>query len=83
MYISDKDVERIVRQGGVIKIDYWAYDIFAESLERMGFRCEGSMVVENYDGSVYRNERGDEVMVGTRRLRQPITVVKSIPKEFL
>jgi hypothetical protein len=79
MHISGKEVERLVRDGGMIKVDYWVYDLFAERLEKMGFRRTGRDSFIGFDGSTYRNERADEVMIATRRLGPPITVVKSMP----
>lgn len=82
MHISGKDVDRLVRDGGAVKVDYWAYDLFAERLEKMGFRRRSGIDQEGpitLDGSIYRNERGDEVMVATCRLGQPLTIVKSTP----
>jgi hypothetical protein len=79
MHISGKEVERLVREGGTVKVDYWAYDLFAERLEKMGFRRTGKDSFSGFAGSTYRNERADEVMVATRRLGQPLTVVMSTP----
>jgi hypothetical protein len=79
MYVSLMEIDRIVREGDTVKVDYWAYDLFAERLEKMGFRRMGKDSFSGFDGYTYRNERADEVMIATRRLGQPITVVKSTP----
>ena len=82
MYISSKDIDYIVRSGGVAKFEYWAYDIVADRLEKTGFRrksgilCNGPLTM---DGSIYCNDRGDKVVVTTHRTVGPITVIKSIP----
>jgi hypothetical protein len=79
MYISSKEVERLVREGGMVAINDWAYDLFAEMLEKMGFQRTSRDSLNGFDGFTYRNERSDEVMIATRRLGEPLTVVKSTP----
>lgn len=82
MFISDRDIDQIVKTGGEVAIQYWAYDIVAERLEKTGFRrrsgveCQGPLT---FDGSIYVNDRGDKVVVTTHRTVGPITVVKSTP----
>jgi len=82
MYISLREIDRLVREGGEVAINYWAYDLVAGRLEKSGFRrrsgveCQGPL---NLDGSIYCNEQGDKVVVTTHRTIGPITVVKSIP----
>jgi len=82
MYVSIREIDRLIRGGGEVAIQYWAYDIVAERLEKAGFRrrsgveCQGPITL---DGSIYVNERGDHVVVTTHRTIGPITVVKSTP----
>jgi len=81
MYISGKEFERLVRDGGKLKVNYWAYDLFAERLEKMGFRHKQRIKYESSfysEGSWYTNEQGDEVVLMTNRLG-PLTVINSIP----
>jgi hypothetical protein len=82
MHISGKEVERLVRDGGAVKVDYWVYDLFAERLEKMGFRHEQRIEYESplySEGSSYINEQGDKVVLMTNRLGQPLTVLNSFP----
>jgi hypothetical protein len=82
MYISLKEIDRLVREGGEVAINYWAYDLVAGRLEKSGFRrrsgveCKGPLT---FDGSIYVNERGDHVVVTTHRTVGPVTIVKSTP----
>lgn len=81
MFISFRDLDLIVKNGGMARIDYWAYDIVADRLEKTGFRrrsgveCQGPIAL---DGSIYCNAAGDRVVVTTHRFVGPITIVRSI-----
>jgi hypothetical protein len=79
MFISRKEMKRLVKQGETAQINYWVYDIVAGHLEEMGFKrrsgigCEGPVKL---DGSIYCNEAGDRVVVATHRFA-PYTVVSA------
>jgi hypothetical protein len=82
MFVSTREIDKIVKQGGNAHINYWAYDIVAERIEKIGFRrrkeikCQGPF---SLDGSIYCNDDGDEVVITTHRF-MPFTTVTSIPK---
>lgn len=79
MFISRKEVKRLVEQGETAQINYWVYDIVAGHLEKMGFKrrsgigCEGPIKL---DGSIYCNEAGCRVVVATHRFA-PYTIVNA------
>lgn len=81
MFVSTEEIDKIVKKGGNAQIDYWAYDIVVDRLERTGFKrrsgidCQGTMTL---DGSIYSNEAGDKVVVATHRF-VPFTTISSIP----
>lgn len=79
MFISRKEVKRLVENGETSQIPYWVYDIVAEHLEEMGFKRRSGIESEGsfkLDGSIYCNEAGDRVVVATHRFA-PYTVVNS------
>jgi hypothetical protein len=76
MYISLRDIDRLVREGGEVSINHWAYDIVGERLEKTGFRRKGEIFIPIVCSS-YKNERGDRVVVTTQRTGNPVTIVKS------
>lgn len=82
MFISKRDIDSLVKSGGMVSIQDWCYDIIVDRLEQTGFKRKSDIVTLGpipLDGSIYHNESGDVVVVTTHRTSVPITMVKSIP----
>ena len=83
MFISKRDIDSLVKTGGVVSIQDWCYDIIVDRLEETGFRRKSGIDTLGpipLDGSIYQNKSGDVVVVTTHRTSAaPITMVKSIP----
>lgn len=83
LYVSRNAIDELVKSGGMVSLEGWAYDIIADRLEQTGFKkrsgilCEGTM---SLDGSIYCDDSGRKVVVTTHRFT-PITIVKSINPE--
>ena len=76
MFISSKDIDRIVKNGESAQFNYWVYDIIANRLEATGFRRSGG-IAQGVDGSMYCNPDGVVVFVSTHRPSQ-VTMIRSV-----